>query len=152
MNGWRILWLRLFGAEITGRPFVHQRARVEMPWNVCLHDKACVGDRAALYSLGKIEIQQQATVAQEVYLCAGSHDFQNPTLPLTTSPIFIEVGAFVGARAFVLPGIKIGSGAIVGACSVVTQNVPARTIVAGNPARKIRMVDDWQPGKSNGTK
>jgi putative colanic acid biosynthesis acetyltransferase WcaF len=66
LNGWRLLWLRLFGTTLRGRPFVHQRARIALPWHVTLHDRACVGDRANLYSLGEIEIHADATVAQEV--------------------------------------------------------------------------------------
>jgi acetyltransferase-like isoleucine patch superfamily enzyme len=52
--------------------------------------------------------------------------------------IVIEDGAWIGAGAIVLPGLRIGKGAIVGAGSVVTRNVPALEIWAGNPAKKIR--------------
>lgn len=53
-----------------------------------------------------------------------------------------EVGgsAMIGANATILPGVTIGEGALVGAGSVVVENVAAGTVVAGNPARKIRMV------------
>jgi putative colanic acid biosynthesis acetyltransferase WcaF len=78
-----------------------------------------------------------ATVAQEAYLCTGTHDFSNPARPLQTSKILIGKSAFVGARAFVMPGVTIGEKAIVGACSVVTKDVHANTCVAGNPARLI---------------
>ncbi|MFC5412536.1 DapH/DapD/GlmU-related protein [Larkinella bovis] len=134
-NRWRLFWLRLFGATIYGVPFVHQRARIQMPWNLILHDRACLGDRANAYSLGKIEIGAHATVAQEVYLCTGTHAFDRPAKNLITIPITIEAHAFIGARAFVMPGVVIGTHAIVGACSVVTRNVPPHTTVKGNPAR-----------------
>jgi len=52
--------------------------------------------------------------------------------------VVIEKGAWLGAGSMVLKGVTIGEGAIVGAGSVVTKDVPAWTIVAGNPARKIR--------------
>ncbi|HTN93489.1 MAG TPA: DapH/DapD/GlmU-related protein [Gallionella sp.] len=137
MNAWRLLWLRLHGAKIHGRPFVHQRARVAIPWNLTLHDRACLGDGAVAYSLGEIEIMRDATVAQEAYLCTGSHDFNNPVRPLVTGKILIGRSAFVGARAFVMPGVTVGDNAIIGACSVVTKDVSANTCVAGNPARVI---------------
>ncbi len=63
------------GRGCTGTPFVHQRARIQIPWKLTMHDRACLGDRANAYSLGEIEIGARATVAQEVYLCAGTHDF-----------------------------------------------------------------------------
>ncbi|MGZ5019630.1 MAG: hypothetical protein ACXWAV_04330, partial [Chthoniobacterales bacterium] len=46
LNPWRLFWLRVFGAKIDGTPFVHQRARIEIPWRLILHDRACLGDRA----------------------------------------------------------------------------------------------------------
>jgi len=136
-NRWRLFWLKVFGATIEGLPFVHQRARVQIPWNLTMHHRACLGDGACAYSLGKITVGEGATVAQEVYLCAGTHAFDRPSMDLVTAPIVIERDAFLGARAFVMPGITIGARAIVGACAVVTRNVAAGKIVAGNPAREI---------------
>lgn len=138
MNAWRLMWLKLHGAKIYGRPFVHQRARIAIPWNLTLHDRACLGDGAVAYSLGEIEIMPDATVAQEAYLCTGTHNFNNPVRPLQTGKIIIGRSAFVGARAFVMPGVTVGENAIVGACSVVTRNVHADTRVAGNPAQTLR--------------
>lgn len=136
-NRWRLFWLRLFGAHIHGRPFVHQRARIQLPWNLTLHDRACLGDRAAAYTLGEIVLHEGATIAQEAYLCTGTHKFDDPALPLQTAPVVIGAYSFVGARAFVLPGVTVGERAVVGACSVVTRDVPAHTIVVGNPARPV---------------
>ena len=138
LNPWRLLVLRLFGGRVYGRPFVHQRARIQIPWNLTLHDRACLGDRANAYSLGPVEIGARATVAQEVYLCGGTHDFSDPRLPLQTAPIRVGEDAFIGARALILPGVTIGARAIVGAASVVPRDVPEDTIVAGNPARVLR--------------
>lgn len=135
LNAWRLLWLRLFGAKLTGKPFVHQRARIQIPWNLEMHDKAALGDRANAYTLGRIVIGRGSTVAQEAYLCTGTHDFASPALNLITIPIVIGEDVFIGARAFILPGVSIGDRAIVGACSVVTKNVAAGTIVKGNPAK-----------------
>ena len=78
-----------------------------------------------------------ATVAQEAYLCTGTHDFQDPSFQLITKRITVEGNAFVGVRAMIMPGITIGKNGIVGAQSVVTKNVRPNQIVAGNPAREI---------------
>lgn len=138
LNPWRLFWLRAFGAKINGTPFVHQRARIEIPWHLTLHDRACLGDRANAYSLGEIEIGEGATIAQETYLSAGSHDFSQPNIPLVTGKITIDADAFVGARAFVMPGITVGARSVIGACSVVTKDVPADVFAAGNPCRVLR--------------
>ena len=138
LNPWRLFWLRVFDAKIDGKPFVHQRARIAIPWNLTLHDRACLGDRANAYSLGEIEIGARATVAQEAYLSAGSHDFDRPELPLVTAKIVVGEDAFIGARAFVLPGVTIGARAVIGACSVVTKDVPENVVAAGNPCQVLR--------------
>lgn len=134
-NRWRIFWLKVFGAKISGRPFVHQRARIQIPWNLTMYDHAALGDRTNAYSLGPIIIHEHATVAQEAYICTGTHAFDKPEKNLITAPIVIGANSFVGARAFILAGVIIGENAIVGACSVVTKNVPANTVVKGNPAK-----------------
>ena len=136
-NPWRLIVLRFFGCRIYGFPFVHQRARIDHPWNLILHHKACLGDRTHAYCLDIIEIGPAACVAQEAYLCTGSHYFKDQDWPLQTAPIHITANAFVGARAFILPGITVGESAVVGACSIVTRNVPYATTVAGNPARPL---------------
>jgi putative colanic acid biosynthesis acetyltransferase WcaF len=134
-NFWRLFWLKAFGAKISGRPFVHQRARIQIPWNLIMHHRACLGDRANAYTLGIIEIHEHATVAQEAYLCTGTHDFTQPARNLVTSPIVIGAYSFISARAFIMPGVTIGEYAIVGACSVVTKSVSPSTTVKGNPAK-----------------
>jgi putative colanic acid biosynthesis acetyltransferase WcaF len=136
-NEWRLFWLRVFDAKIDGKPFVHQRARIAIPWNLTLHDRACLGDRANAYNLGEIEIGARATVAQEAYLSTGSHDFSQSGMPLVTAKITIGDDAFIGARAFVLPGVTIGARSVIGACSVVTHNVPENVVAAGNPCRVL---------------
>ena len=99
--------------------------------------RACLGEQANAYSLGKIKILEGATIAQEAYLCTGTHDFNDPSLQLITKPITVGKNAFIGARAMILPGVCIGDRVIVGAMSLVSKDVPDHQIVAGNPAQKI---------------
>lgn len=132
---WRLFVLRSFGAQIEGAPFVHQRARIQVPWNLTLQDQASLGDRTNIYNLDHVTIEERAIVGQEAYLCTGTHDLMLPSIPLQTAPISICRGAFIGARAFIMPGVCVGEGAVVGACSVVTRDVPDDTTVKGNPAR-----------------
>ncbi|WP_293685938.1 DapH/DapD/GlmU-related protein [Spirosoma sp. 48-14] len=87
--------------------------------------------------MGKIEIQEHATVAQEAYLCTGTHAFNREAMNLITAPIYVGAHAFIGARAFIMPGITINEYAIIGANSVVTKDVTSSSIVAGNPAHPI---------------
>jgi putative colanic acid biosynthesis acetyltransferase WcaF len=137
LNRWRVFWLRAFGATLNGNPFIHQRARIQIPWNLTMHDRACIGDRANIYSLGPVELGPECTVAQECYLCTGTHDF-GKTMFLMTAKITIGARAFLGARTFVLPGVTVGDDCIIGACSVVTRDTPSGMICCGNPCRVVR--------------
>jgi len=140
-NRFRILILRLYGASIHTSAFVHQRARIDHPWNLTMEYKACIGDRAHAYCIAPITLCSFCTVAQEAYLCTASHDFNDPALSLTMQPILVGRHAFIGARAFILPGVSIGESAIIGACSVVTRSVPPHLTAAGNPARIISSIE-----------
>jgi putative colanic acid biosynthesis acetyltransferase WcaF len=150
LNTWRLVWLRMFGAKIHGRPFVHQRARISIPWNLTIHDRALLGDRANANTLGEIEIGPGAIVAQETYLSAGSHDFDKRALPLVVAKITIGEDAFVGARAFVMPGVTIGKRALIGACSVVTSDIEDNVVAVGNPCRVVRTRPPWRDDTSVG--
>lgn len=132
------MWLKLFGCKIEGSPFVHPRAIIDLPWNLILKKNCSMGDRAHAYTLDIVEIEEDATVAQEVYLCTGTHKLDDPCLPLQTAPIKVGKDSFICARAFIMPGVEIGEGAVVGACAVISSHVPPWTVWAGNPARFIK--------------
>jgi acetyltransferase-like isoleucine patch superfamily enzyme len=64
------------------------------------------------------------------------------TWPIETAPVVVETGAYLGLNAVVYPGVRIGRGAFVGEGAVVTADVPARSVVYGNPARVVRRFDE----------
>lgn len=136
-NAWRVLVLKAFGCRISGRPFVAPTARIRVPWQLEMEDRACIGDGAEIYNLGECILRARCTVAQHGYLCGGSHDLSKRALPLIVAPIEIGQDAFLGAKAFVMPGVTIGEGAVVGAASVVVRDVMAWTTVVGNPANPV---------------
>jgi putative colanic acid biosynthesis acetyltransferase WcaF len=79
-----------------------------------------------------------------VYFCTGNHDWTDSAFGLVVKPIVIEDGAWVGARATVLPGVTIKSHSIVAACTVIAKDTEPYMIYSGNPAipvkeRKIRI-------------
>jgi len=144
VNPWRLVILRTFGCRIEGRPYVAASARIRVPWQLTLEDRACLGDRAEVYNLGDCVLRSRCTVAQQSYLCGGSHDLSKRALPLVVAPIEIGEDAFLGARSFIMPGVVVGQGGVVGAGAVVTRDVPPWTVVAGNPSVRVgdrRFVD-----------
>ena len=129
--------MKTFGAKVLGVPFVHQSVQIRIPWHLTLHHRACLGEKVQVYSIGEIEVHQNATIAQEAYLCTGTHDFNNPAFQLITKKITIGENTFIGARAMILPGISVHKNAVVGAQSVVSKDVAPNQIVAGNPAMEV---------------
>ena len=134
---WRRFALRLFGAKVGRNVLIRPGVRVTFPWKVVIGDYCWIGDNATLYSVDKITIGEHSVVSQEAYLCAGTHDHCDISFPLVASPITVESECWIAARAFVGPGIRIGRGAVVGACSVILSDVPSATIVVGAPARTV---------------
>lgn len=135
---WRRALLRLFGATIANDVHIYPTVKIAIPWNVRIGAHAAVGDRVILYALGPIRLGERCTISQGAHVCAGTHDYRDPTMPLIKSPIVVGDDAWICADAFIGPDVTIGSGAIVGARAVVMKDVDEDAIVVGNPARVIK--------------
>lgn len=122
---------------------MHQRpiTRITIPWNLPLGKGYTVSEHAILYALGSITLGPRSTVSQYAQLCAGSHDWFNPAMPLTKPPIILGADVWVCADFLVVPSVAVGDGAILGVRAVVVRDVASRAIVAGNPACLVGMHD-----------
>ncbi len=138
MRGYRRFLLRMFGARLAASSSVHNTARIECPWNLEMGVCASVGEDAWVYCLDRVVLGDYACVGQRVVLLTGTHNYNDPTFPLLTMPIIIGYGAWIAVGATVLPGVKIGALAVVGAASVVTRDLPEKMVCAGNPCRPIK--------------
>ncbi len=138
LHGWRSMLLRIFGARVGRGAHPYPSCKIWAPWNLVMGDHACLGPYVDCYNVARIELGEYATVSQYSYLCGATHDYTKLTMPLVPKPIRIGARAWVAADAFVGPGITVEEGAVVGARSCVVHDVPAWTVVAGNPARVIK--------------
>ena len=143
--GWRNTLLRLMGARLGKHVRIYPSVHVFYPWCLEVADNVTIGWQVELYSLGRITIGEGALISQRAHLCAGSHDYLQPHLPLLRPPITIEAGAWICADAFIGPGVTVGAGAIVAARAVAVKDVPPNTLVGGNPARVIRSIERPPP-------
>ena len=139
-HGWRCMLLRLFGAKIGKPAYVYPSARIWAPWNLILGNHATIGERVDCYCVDKIEVGDFSTISQYSFLCTASHDYlypsilDDPCMPLVTAPISIGSRVWITADVFVAPGVCVNDGAVVTARSSVFSDVPAWSIVGGNPA------------------
>lgn len=111
-------------------------------------ERLTVGDNVSVHPMtyidatGGIRIGNDVSIAHGVTILSTTHQYANGAVPIRDQPVecretTIADDVWIGARACILAGRSIGSGAIVGAGAVVTRDVPARAIVAGVPARPI---------------
>jgi acetyltransferase-like isoleucine patch superfamily enzyme len=105
-----------------------------------LADGANIGFNCEIFSASRVTIGRQTLMAAYAYVIGGDHDFSDPTKPViaqtrTSAGVTIGAGAWIGAGAKILDGVAIGDGAVIGAGAVVRDDVPARAIAVGVPAR-----------------
>lgn len=135
----RIFALRLFGARIEQRCLVMPGVKVLMPWNLQLDEFVAIGHSVDIYNFAPIRVRRMSVVSQRTFLCTGSHDHADPTMPLTWKPIDIGSECWVAAEAFIAPGVTLANGVVIGARSVVARSIETPwTVWAGNPARLVK--------------
>jgi putative colanic acid biosynthesis acetyltransferase WcaF len=135
--GWRRFLLRLFGANIASSARPYPRARVWAPWNLTMHHMSCLADDVDCYCVGSICLGPHAIVSQHVHLCSATHDYRQRAFPLLVGAITLGRESWVAAGAYIGPGITVGEGAVVGARSTVTKDVPPWSVAVGVPARVL---------------
>lgn len=96
-----------------------------------------INRRCTLDVRGGLSIGANVSVSPEVMILTASHDMHHPDFTLVDHPVVVEDYVWIGSRATVLPGVRIGRGAVVAAGSVVTRDVEPLTVVAGVPARPV---------------
>ncbi len=91
---------------------------------------------------GGIEIGDGSLIGHNTTIATLNHDF-NPDkrANLHPSPVKIGKNVWIGSDCTILPGVEIGDGAVIGAGSIVTKNVPANSIAVGSPARVIKQIE-----------
>ena len=138
LHSWRSFLLRLFGAKMGPNCHFYPKSKVWAPWNLVCADQVTAGDGVEIYNPAPVTLGSHAILSQEAYVCAATHDYDDPAFPLIAYALTIGAYAWVGARASVAPGVHIGEGAVLGLGSVATRSLDAWTVYAGVPAVKVK--------------
>lgn len=125
----RLAVLRAFGAQIGTGVLIRHNVRIHWPWKLTVGDNSWIGEEAWILNLEPVTIGSDVCISQGVMLCTGSHDRRSPTFEFDNAPIVVGDGAWIATRATVLRGVKVGPDSVVGACSMVTRDVPAGQLV-----------------------
>jgi acetyltransferase-like isoleucine patch superfamily enzyme len=150
----RAPWLRLLGARLGRRVILHDVRFFNLYrrglTGLEIGDECFLGNECLLDLAEGIRFERQVTLAERVLVLTHTnvgyrdHPLQ-AHFPAMAAPVVVETGAFLGANVTVLPGVRIGARSFVAAGSVVTEDVPAATLVGGAPARVLRAIGDETP-------
>ncbi len=172
----RVQWYRLLGVRIGWNCWMESISIPRNPWDIRLGRNVALDKHVVLLAQGdstqapriligegtyvnrhtmidaieKVEIGRDCLIGPQVFITDYDHGRERgitmAVQPVVSAPVTIEDEVWLGAGAIILKGVRIGSGAVVGAGAVVTRDVAPETVVAGVPARGIgvrRGADDW---------
>lgn len=146
-NTWRNWQLRLWGTRTHYRCVFFPSVKIWAPWNLSTGKGVAIDENVDIYNVAPINIGHFVSISRRAFLCTASHDISDLKRPLIYKPINIGNGVWIGAQAIICPGVTIGEGAVVAAGAVVTKDVPAWSVVGGNPATIIKNrpvnIKDW---------
>ncbi len=121
---------------------IDELVRIDYPERLVVGIGSFIGRGTFIQASGEVEIGANVLIAPYVKIWSSDHSFDGPGLIRQQGHRFAKVtigdDVWIGTGAIILRGVRVGTGAIIGAGSVVTRDVDQYTIVAGNPARTVR--------------
>ena len=137
-SGLKCAVLRAFGAKVGRGVVIKPRVTITFPWKLTVGDHVWLGEECWLLNLAPIVIESYVCISQRSFLCTGNHNYKSPAFDLIVKPIHVEAGAWIGAGAFVSPGVTVGNHAVLAAGSIATKNLEPFGIYQGNPAILVK--------------
>ena len=138
------LTLKLMGVKVGKNLTAFLVTTIESPQNVTIGNNVWMSKNVALYAANGISIGNDVVIAKDVSFVSANHGFKDKakkinqqTMETGIAPIVVGNDVWIGEKAIILKAVTVGDGAVVGAGAVVTKDVPAYAVVAGNPARII---------------
>lgn len=133
----RNLLLRMGGINMGKDVRFYLNTKVRNPNGITIHPGVSVGPQVLLDGRKGITIHQCAVIAYDAIIWTLNHDYNDTNFVGKGAPVEVGPYAWICSRSIILPGIKIGEGAVVASGAVVTRDVEPYTIVGGIPAKPI---------------
>jgi putative colanic acid biosynthesis acetyltransferase WcaF len=130
--------LRAFGARIGKNVTIKPQVKITFPWKLVIGDHVWLGEECWLLNLERIVIGNNVCISQRAFLCTGNHDYKSPAFNLIAKSIIIADGGWIGAAAWVGPGVTIGTHAVLTAGSAAGKSLEPYGIYRGNPALLVK--------------
>ncbi len=131
----KVLLLRLFGADVGKGVVIKPSVRIKFPWRLSIGNHTWIGEDVWIDNLAQVSLGSSVCLSQGSYLCTGSHNHRKPSFDLITRPISIQDGVWICARAVVLCGVTVQTGAVVCAGTIVARDIAAGTVY--NPSKAL---------------
>lgn len=143
MDGWGLPTIRNLGGRIElGNCALYQGVRLEV-WSgatLSIGGGTYLNRNTEVVAARSVAIGRDCMIARDV-LIMDTDQHALPGADLQVAPVVIEDRVWIGARAIVLKGVRIGHDSVIGAGAIVTKSVPPRSVVVGPAARVIRTLD-----------
>ena len=137
-SGFKSWLLRRFGAEVGKSVYWKPRVNIHLPWKLKIGDYSWVGEEVCIMNFAPVAIGANCCLSQRSFLCSGNHDYRALDMAYRHAPIVLEDGVWIGACAFVGPGVTIGADAVVAAMSLANRSLAGGWIHAGHPCIPVR--------------
>lgn len=142
--GWNRFALRVIGAKVGNRAVIYSSIRISRKLNLSIGAESFIGLRSVFVggAGSSVSIGSDCDISDNVHFVTGTHEMDAKGARTAglgyCKDIVVGDGVWIGYHALILPGVKIGNKALIGAGTVVHKDVAAKTVVAGNPMRIIR--------------
>ena len=138
--GIRLLLYRMLGVRAGKKVVVHYKTEIRAPFNLQLGEGTIIGDNALLDARNKLLVGNNVNFSSNVSVYTEQHDHRDRLFRCIggdNGMVTIGDRAWIGSNVIILPGVKIGEGAVCCAGCVVTKDVAPFDVVAGIPAKKV---------------
>jgi acetyltransferase-like isoleucine patch superfamily enzyme len=126
-----------FGSKINYKAGLYYGVEIRHPWKLKIGQSSIIGHHTLLDARKGLIIGKNVNISSDVMIWTLHHDYNDRYFKAIGSSVEIDDFAWICSRAIILPGVKIGRGAVIASGAVVTKNVGEYCIMAGIPAKEI---------------
>jgi acetyltransferase-like isoleucine patch superfamily enzyme len=130
---------KIMGFKIGKDCSIHMHCAFDCAQNLVVGKNSVINSRCRLDNRGSITIGENVSISQEVIILTADHDVNAADFAGRSMEVIINDYVWIGTRATILPGITVGKGALIAAGAMVTKDVIPYAVVAGIPAKVIKM-------------
>lgn len=131
------IYRNIFKMNILKNSSVYHGCEIIEPWNIYLDEGSIIGIENKIDGRGGVYIGKNVNISHQVNIWTMQHDFNDPNFCGIVGSVEVGDYAWIGNRVTILPGVKIGKGAVIASGAVVTKDLDEYSVYAGIPAKKI---------------